>query len=221
MSKYDIIAFDLDGTLTDPSPGLVEGFLYCFKKLGIDAGDKESLRRYIGPSLFDLWQVDFGFTPDEANNAIEVFREYYNIYGWWDNKPYDGIYDTLRRLREAGKTLVLATSKPEETAKKVLKLFGLTEYFDFVGGAGSHKKDQKWEVLAYSLSSVGVDMSDKEALARCILVGDRCYDAEGAMKCGIDSMGVLYGHGTLEEIESSGFTLIAEKVEDIASLLIK
>ena len=221
MSKYDVIAFDLDGTLTDPSPGLVEGFLYCFKKLMIDAGDRDSLRRYIGPSLFDLWQVDFGFTPDEANYAIEVFREYYNIYGWWDNKLYDGIHETLERLRAGGKKLVLATSKPEDTAKKVMRLFGLDKYFDFLGGAGSHQKDQKWEVLAYSLSSIGIDTDNKEELSRCILVGDRCYDAEGAAKCGIDSMGVLYGHGTPQEIEKSGFTLIAETVSDIADILLK
>lgn len=220
MSKYEVIAFDLDGTLTDPSHGLIEGFAYCFSKLGIKIEDPASLAKYIGPSLFKEWQVDFGFTPDEANHAIEVFREYYNIYGWWDNTPYPGVYEMLSRLRAAGKRLVLATSKPEDTAKRVLNLFGLTEYFDFIGGAGSHKNDQKWQVLAYSLSSVGVDLADEEALSRCILVGDRCYDAEGARRCGIDSLGVLYGHGTREEIESSGFTLTVEGILDIPDVLI-
>ena len=220
MKNYECIAFDLDGTLTDPANGLIQGFMYCFRKLGIDYKDKESLRRFIGPSLFEEWQTEFGFTPEEANHAIEVFREYYNIYGWWDNKPYDGIHGILSRLKAAGKTVILATSKPEDTAKKVLRLFDLTKYFDFIGGAGSHKKDQKWEVLEYSLSSVGIDTSDPLALSKCILVGDRCYDAEGARKCGIDSMGVLYGHGTEEEIKSSGFTLIAREVEDIANFLI-
>lgn len=220
MSKYDVIAFDLDGTLTDPSRGLLLGFEYCFKKLGIKIEDKAALAKYIGPSLFEEWQRDFGFTPDEANHAIEVFREYYNIYGWWDNEPYEGVYDMLRALRAAGKRIILATSKPEDTAKKVLNLFGLTEYFDFIGGAGSHKNDQKWQVLSYSLSSVGVQLDDRESLARCILVGDRCYDAEGARRCGIDSMGVLYGHGSFDEISSSGFTLIAEKMSDISRILI-
>ena len=208
MSKYDIIAFDLDGTLTDPSDGLVAGFVYCFRKLGIPYSSRDELKKYIGPSLFDEWQRDFGFTPDEANDAIEVFREYYNIYGWWDNKVYPGIVELLTNLRAAGKRIILATSKPEDTAKKVLNLFGLTEYFDFIGGAGSHKKDQKWEVLEYSLSSVGVTLEDKEALSRCILVGDRCYDAEGARICGIDSLGVLWGHGSDEEMNSSGFTYL-------------
>jgi len=196
MKKYDVIAFDLDGTLSDPARGLIQGFVYCFKKLGIPYESEESLRKYIGPSLYEEWQEDFGFTPDEANDAIEVFREYYNVYGWWDNTLYPGIPEMLDSLRKAGKTVVLATSKPLDTAKNILELFGLTKYFDFIGGAGNHQNDQKWQVLNLSLTSVGIDINDKNALAKCILVGDRKYDAEGAKICGIDSMGVLYGHGT-------------------------
>ena len=220
MKRYDVIAFDLDGTLSDPARGLIQGFVYCFKKLGLPYENEESLRKYIGPSLYDEWQEDFGFTPDEANYAIEIFREYYNIYGWWDNVMYDGIPEMLKALKQSGKKVVLATSKPLDTAKKVLDLFGLTEYFDFIGGAVSHQNDQKWQVLNWSLSSVGVDLTDTESLAKCILVGDRKYDAEGAKICGIDSMGVLYGHGTKDEIESSGFTILVNSVSDIAKALI-
>ena len=220
MKKYDVIAFDLDGTLSDPAKGLIQGFVYCFKKLGLPYENEEDLRKYIGPSLYEEWQEDFGFTPDEANDAIEVFREYYNIYGWWDNDLYDGIHELLAALKKAGKKIVLATSKPLDTAKKVLELFGLTGYFDFIGGAVSHQNDQKWQVLNWSLTSVGVDINDPDALAKCILVGDRKYDAEGAKICGIDSLGVLYGHGTEEEIYASGFTLFANTVEDISKILI-
>ena len=219
MSKYDIIAFDLDGTLSDPSDGLIAGFIYCFKKLGITVPDKEMLRKYIGPSLYDEWQRDFGFTPDEANHAIEVFREYYNIYGWWDNQLYPGIHELLGSLLRAGKKLILATSKPEDTAKKVLELFGLTKYFSFIGGAGSHKNDRKWEVLEYSLTSAGVDTEDRTALSRCILVGDRCYDAEGARICGIDSLGVLWGHGSDREMRESGFTRLAKDTAEAYRIL--
>ena len=220
MKKYDVIAFDLDGTLSDPAKGLIQGFVYCFKKLGLPYENENDLRKYIGPSLYEEWQEDFGFTPEESNNAIEVFREYYNIYGWWDNEIYDGIPEMLSELKKAGKKIVLATSKPLDTAKKVLALFGLTDFFDFIGGAVSHQNDQKWQVLNWSLSSVGVDLNDAESLSKCILVGDRKYDAEGAKICGIDSMGVLYGHGTEEEIYSSGFTLYASSVADISKTLI-
>lgn len=220
MKKYDVIAFDLDGTLSDPAKGLIQGFVYCFKKLGLPYDTEESLRKYIGPSLYDEWQEDFGFTPEEANDAIEVFREYYNIYGWWDNELYDGIPEMLASLKQAGKKIVLATSKPLDTAKKILELFDLTKYFDFIGGAINHQNDQKWQVLNWSLTSVGVDIGDKDSLAKCILVGDRKYDAEGAKICGIDSMGVLYGHGTEEEILSSGFTVTAGSVSDITKVLL-
>ena len=220
MKKYDVIAFDLDGTLSDPAKGLIQGFVYCFKKLGIPYTDEEELRKYIGPSLYEEWQEDFGFTPEEADAAIEVFREYYNIYGWWDNTLYDGVADMLKELRAAGKKIVLATSKPLDTAKKILELFKLTDYFDFIGGAGDHQNDQKWQVLNLALSSVGVDITDKDALSHCILVGDRKYDAEGARICGIDSMGVLYGHGTKDEIDRSGFTMTAETVKDIVKKLV-
>ena len=220
IKKYDVIAFDLDGTLSDPARGLIQGFVYCFKKLGMPYETEESLRKYIGPSLYEEWQEDFGFTPDEANNAIEIFREYYNIYGWWDNDLYDGIPEMLDALKRAGKKVVLATSKPLDTAKSILKLFGLTKYFDFVGGAISHQNDQKWQVLNWSLSSVGVDLNDPASLAKCVLVGDRKYDAEGAKICGIDSIGVLYGHGTEEELLASGFTALVENVSDISKMLI-
>ena len=111
-------------------------------------------------------------------------------------------------------------SKPLDTAKSILKLFGLTKYFDFVGGATSHQNDQKWQVLNWSLSSVGVDLNNPDDLAKCVLVGDRKYDAEGAKICGIDSFGVLYGHGTKEELEASGFTALVETVSDISKMLI-
>ena len=218
--KYDVIAFDLDGTLSDPARGLIQGFVYCFKKLGLPYENEESLRKYIGPSLYEEWQEDFGFTPKEANDAIELFREYYNIYGWWDNTLYEGIPEMLDTLKRAGKKIVLATSKPLDTAKKILEMFDLTKYFDFIGGAVNHQNDQKWQVLNWALSSVGVDLNDQASKEKCILVGDRKYDAEGAKICGIDSMGVLYGHGTIEEMEASGFTLLADTVSDISKTLI-
>lgn len=219
MKKYDVIAFDLDGTLSDPARGLIQGFVYCFKKLNMPYESEEWLRRYIGPSLYEEWQEDFGFTPDEANAAIEVFREYYNVYGWWDNTLYPGIAEMLSALKSAGKTVVLATSKPLDTAKKVLELFGLTDCFDFIGGAGNHQNDQKWQVLKWSLENVGIDVTRKDDLARCILVGDRKYDAEGARIVGIDCMGVLYGHGDYEELSSSGFTYLVNTVDEISALL--
>jgi phosphoglycolate phosphatase len=191
MKNYDVIAFDLDGTLTDPEAGLVAGFIYAFKKMGVaDYGSRESLRRFIGPSLYVVWQEEFGFNEVTVVEAIEKFREYYNIYGWWDNKVYDGIVQMLASLKASGKTLILATSKPEDTAIKVMRLFGLDKYFDYIAGASMNgSEDLKWQILTRALEKVRAEKYSS------ILVGDRKYDAEGAKICGIDSLGVLWGHG--------------------------
>ena len=216
MKSYDVIAFDLDGTLTDPEHGLIEGFIYAFKKMGVtDYGDRDSLRRFIGPSLYVVWQDEFGFNETTVVEAIEKFREYYNIYGWWDNKVYEGIREMLSYLKSQGKTIILATSKPEDTAIKIMKLFGLDVYFYFLGGAKGDNRDHKWQVLDYSLNAVNADRS------KAILVGDRMYDAEGARICGIDSLGVSWGHGTLEELNNSGFTAIANTPAEVKSYLCK
>ncbi|MBQ9084575.1 MAG: HAD hydrolase-like protein [Clostridia bacterium] len=219
MGKYSVIAFDLDGTLSDPSEGLLNGFEYAFKKLGIDYGERDSLRRFIGPPLFDEWQAEFGFTPEEAEKAILLFREYYKVYGWRENRVYDGIYKLLEELKRSGKTLVMATSKPEDQMIKIVRLFGFDKYFDFLGGAGSHKsRHRKCDVLEYALAAVGIGNSPEER-AECILVGDRKYDAEGASICGIASLGVLWGHGNYEEITSSGFSLVASTPAEVLGLL--
>ena len=215
MKKYDIIAFDLDGTLSDPSRGFIAGCKYAFNKKGMKCEDDERLKRFIGPALFNEWQICYGLTPDEARETVMLFREYYSIYGWWDNEIYPGVREMLKALKARGKKLILATSKPEIFARKILEKFSLTEYFDFIGAATSNlKRERKWEVLEYALNGVGATY-----LSRCIMVGDRKYDAEGAAMCGIDSLGVLYGHGSRDELEAAGFKYICESCEEVLKII--
>ena len=217
MKKYSTVAFDLDGTLTDPAAGLTSGFAYALSKMGVDFGDRSKLLRFIGPPLMEEFQAVYNMSEADAAETVRLFREYFSVYGWWDNKLYDGVCEMLCALKSEGCTLVLATSKPEIFAKKILRLFDIEKYFDFVGGASLDKsRVQKWQVLEYALSSVGSPKKEE-----CILVGDRKYDAEGAEICGIDSLGVLYGHGSREEIYAAPFTAVAERVEDVAAFILK
>jgi len=216
VKEYKYVAFDLDGTLTDPEGGLTSGFAYALTKMGIEYGDKKNLRRFIGPPLKAEFRRVYSLTDEEAEECVRLFREYFSVYGWWDNKLYRGVPEMLSSLKTSGKKLLLATSKPEVFAKKILRLFDIEKYFDFIGAATlDHTRVEKSEVLDYSLKSIGAE--DRGA---CILVGDRVYDAEGAVACGIDSIGVLYGHGSEEEIRASGFTYIASTVSDISKILL-
>lgn len=221
MSIYNIIAFDLDGTLSDPAEGLLDGFIYAFRKLGIDYGEREALRRFIGPPLADEWRREFGFTEAEADHAVELFREYYNIYGWWDNILYDGIRELLADLKAAGKTVVLSTSKPQDTATDILRLHKIYDYFDFISGHDylNRLREKKCEVLEYALVNLGVP-SGSAGRAECVLVGDRKFDAEGAAICGIDSIGVAWGHGTAAELAEAGFTHVVNTPSELRRVLL-
>ena len=120
MKKYDYIFFDLDGTLTDPEHGLVASFAYGLGKMGITWSDKSELKRFIGPPLYTEWQEVYDFTPEESSRALDYFTEYYQVYGWWDNVVYDGVHEMLERLKNSGKRIILATSKPEHLRARFL-----------------------------------------------------------------------------------------------------
>ena len=215
MKKYDTVLFDLDGTLTDPSAGLVSSFKYALDKMGVQYGTTESLKRFIGPPLYAEWKRVFDFSDEEANRALLTFREFYAVYGWWDNKLYDGIHEMLGALKGAGLVLAVATSKPEVFAKKVLHLFDLDKYFDFIGAADTDRtRDKKNEVIEHVFANIG-----QEKRAHAVLVGDRKFDAEGAAMCGIKSIGVLYGHGSYEEMSASAFEALFEEPSEVVEYL--
>ncbi len=216
MKEYKYIAFDLDGTLTDPESGLTSAFAYALSKMGLPFENKKSLCRFIGPPLKAEFRSVYNLSDADAEECVRLFREYFSVYGWWDNTLYKGIPQLLEKLKSDGKTLILATSKPEIFAKKILRFFDIEKYFSFIGAATlDHSRVEKADILEYALNFVGAEKKSS------IMIGDRIYDAEGAHSAGIDSLGVLWGHGTRAEIESSGFTYTAECISDIINILIE
>ena len=219
MKNYHTVAFDLDGTLSDPKRGLTSAFAYALSKSEVRFGKIEDLTKFIGPPLRDSFKEEYGLTEEQADTALDLFREYYSVYGWWDNELYRGVHGLLAELKAAGKRIILATSKPELHSGKILKLFDIKKYFDFAEGASlDSSRERKCDVLEYALSNVGITTADDKR--GVIMVGDTKYDIEGARICGVDSLGVLYGYGKREELVAEGATYIAESVEDIKKILL-
>lgn len=213
MKKY--LLFDLDGTLTDSMPGITRAVQYALKHYGIEETDLNRLKPFVGPPLQDSFKEFYDFPEQDAMDAIHVFREYYNDKGWLQNEPYEGIEDALKALKAAGRELYVATSKPEWMAKRVLDHFGLSCYFNFVGGADdAENRERKDDVIRYVMESCG--LTDP---AQIVMVGDRRHDIQGAHKTGLEAVGVLYGYGDREELEAAGAEWIAESVASLLSLL--
>ena len=215
MKEFSYILFDLDGTLTEPKEGITKSVAYALESFGIQAPDLDELCVFIGPPLKDSFMKYYGFDDEKAEVAVERYREYFRPYGVYENEVYEGIPEMLKALYAQGKTLVLATSKPTVFAEIILKHFGLRSYFSHVIGSeldGTRVK--KDEVVACALEESGVT-----DLEEAVMIGDREHDIFGAKKNGLFSIGVLYGHGSLVELEKSGADEIVGSVRELATKL--
>ncbi len=217
MKCYHTVLFDLDGTLTNPGVGITKSVEYALNRYGITVKDRGELYPFIGPPLVDSFMKYYGFSKEKALKAVEIYREYFRKTGLYENEVYPGIPEMLNTLKEAKKTLLVASSKPEEFVLTILKHFHLSDYFDFVGGAAMDEtRTKKEDVVRYVLQKAQV--SDPGS---AIMVGDRKFDVEGARAQGIDSMAVTYGYGSLEELTASRPDYLANSPQEVASLLLQ
>lgn len=208
---YRYLLFDLDGTLTDPGIGITNSVMYALGKFNAEIPDRSELYKFIGPPLKDSFQAYYGFSDEQCELEIGYYREYFKKRGMFENEVYDGIPDLLKRLKQYGKTLIMATSKPEIFAVEILKHFGLYEYFDVAAGASlDASRSKKGSVIGYALEKGGIKDNSS-----AIMIGDREHDVIGAKENGLDSIGVLYGYGAYDELKNAGATFIAVEPMDI------
>lgn len=212
---YKICLFDLDGTITDSAPGIVNSVIYALKKFGIEETDREKLLQFIGPPLTKSFHRFYGFTEEESWKAVEYYREYYAEKGIFECTVYEGLEDALKKIKESGRKILVATSKPEVYAKRIIEHFGLTKYFDYIAGmeldGGRGKKAQ---VIEYALETCKIKNRDE-----VLMIGDREHDVFGAESLGIDCVGVLYGFGSREELEKAGAKYVISRPEDLINIL--
>ncbi len=208
---YKYLLFDLDGTLTDPAEGITNSVAYALGKFGIEVEDKSTLYKFIGPPLVDAFAEYYGFSKEDSEKATAFYRETFSVKGLYENRVYDGVVDMLETLKSKGKKLIVATSKPEPFTMKILKHFDLLKYFDFVAAATFDSlRNSKDKVITYALEHLAI--KDKSEV---VMIGDRHHDIDGANLNGIDSIGVLWGFGSREELTVSGATNIAETIENL------
>ena len=210
--SYDVILFDLDGTLTDSAEGIVNSVVYALERKGIPYASKQAIRRFVGPPLQDSFRDYCGFSDEQAKEMVRIFREYFTQKGIYENAVYDGVPEMLDSLCKAGYILAVPTSKPEAFAEQILPRFDLAKYFTIIAGA-SMDGTTKPVVTRQALSRLATEPSD------CVLmVGDREHDVLGAKEVGIASLGVLYGYGDEEELRGAGADHIARTPSEIADM---
>ena len=191
---YKYLLFDLDGTITDSGEGIINSAIYALGKVGITIKDKRELFPFIGPPLYVSFKEIYHVKEELIPYAIECYREDYDSKGLYENKLYDGIVEVLETLYKSGYQIVLATSKPEHLALKILDYFQLSKYFTFVCGAVKNVRTSKTDVIAHALNSLNI--KDKKTV---VMIGDRKYDVIGAHDNNIDCIAAIYGGYSSED----------------------
>ncbi len=216
MKQYKYLLFDLDGTITDSETGITRCVAYALNYFGILVNDLRELSSFIGPPLLDSFKDFYNFTDEQATVAVAKYRERYADKGILENELYPGIEELLADAQKNDKTVILATSKPEIFAKRILDHFGLSDYFSFVAGSGlDGSLHTKTDVINYILQSNQITN-----LESVVMIGDRKHDIIGAKNVGIDSIGVLYGFGDYKELSDAGADHIAENIPALRKLLL-
>ena len=217
VKMYQTILFDLDGTITDSGSGIMRSILYATEQLGWPAPSEETLRSFIGPPLYESF-LHMAPSAEAAQQAVGHYRAYYQRKGMFENHVYPGIPEVLTRLKEAGAKLYIATSKPEEFAKKIITHFDLDRYFTGIYAASiDGHRSKKADVIQYALTEAQLAPT-KEAI---IMVGDRNHDILGAQQNGLDSIGVLYGFGEETELQEAGATFLVQSPKDLGAILLQ
>ncbi|MDI9520680.1 MAG: dTMP kinase [Bacillota bacterium] len=209
--KYQAVIFDLDGTLTESSLGVLNGIRYAFDKLKLEHPDEATLRRYLGPPLHQSLMEFSGFTPEQATLGQDYYREYYDVTGAYENMVFPGIRLLLHTLKNLGVYLSVATHKTMQTSIEVLKAFDLYRYFDTVQGPLIEEDPEPDKAELIRRANPGG--------LKAVMIGDRASDASAAHQNGHDSIAALYGYGHKEEFEKVGTTMFAECADDIYALL--
>ena len=214
MKKYDTLLFDLDGTLTDSTEGILKCLVYALERMGFEV--PEDKNRFLGPPLCSSFAEFCGMNEEQTREAISIFRERYSTVGLFENRVYEGIPEMLERLKKDGRRLMVATSKPEAYAVRICERFGLAPYLELIGGAElDGSRDYKDEVIEYVLGRAGI--ADRSGV---LMIGDRRQDVIGAHSTGIKCMGILWGYGSVEELSEAGADFIAETPGNAADILL-
>lgn len=215
MRPYDVVLWDLDGTIVDSAEGIYSSFEHTFRELNREIPDRASLRRFLGPPLVETFGELVGMSVVETKRAVDIYRENYHAVGAFQGKPFDGVVELIEIVRSRGIPTALATSKAETASRLVTDHFDLNRLFDvYACASDDDSRKTKEQVVAHALrtfASSGIDTT------RTVLIGDRIHDVEGAFLHDVDCVLVEWGYGTSDEFEQA--TASAASVADLRTIL--
>ena len=214
---FDVVLFDLDGTLTDSGLGVANGVLHALTAMGIEHPEQDELRKYLGPPLWTSFSDFAGVALEDLPLAVKHYREYYNETGAYENSVYEGIRELLSDLNTAGTRVAVATSKVDYAAVNILRHFKLDHHFEVIAGSDESGAERGTKALVIAHALKELQMSPETSI---VMIGDREHDIFGAQEHGLPSIGVTWGYAGDGELVAAGATQIVTTVAELSKALL-
>jgi phosphoglycolate phosphatase len=217
MKPYQNIIFDLDGTISNSEPGILNALKYALKQMDVTIAEDYDLSRFIGPPIHDCFKEHFFEDETDIAKAIHHFRVYYADKGWSENYIYDGMFALLQDLNQKGYTLFIATNKPQVFTDLILQHFNITKFFKLIKGVDIDNHHHTKAELIKEILECDYDIN----AANSIMIGDSKWDIYAADFLNVKTIGVSWGFGgTTAELHAFGAIKVANTVDELRSFLI-
>ena len=215
MAEFDYVIFDFDGTVVDTGEGIIKSLQYSFREMGREVPDMSDLKKFIGPPIHYSYTTYYGVSEDEVGEYIKKYRERYKVKGIYECRLYEGMTELLDSLKAKGIKIGIASSKPQHLIYSVADYLGVTGKFDAIVGVkiDDSNHSTKTGLVLEAMRQLGA--TDK---TKVLMVGDRCYDIDGAKGAGVKSCGVLWGYGNEAEFIEHGANYIVEKTDEVEKI---
>ena len=217
MGKYKAVLFDLDGTIMDTSEGILMSIEETAEIMGLKKLEPDVLRTFIGPPIEWSFEDKYDIHGDDLKKAAATFRDRYSNVNLLHAKPYEGIFELFKKLRENGIGTAIATYKKQDYTMKLLEHFGVDKMVDVIYGSDYEGKLKKSDIIDLCIRDLKVDNSE------VLMVGDSKHDATGAEAIGVDFAGVSFGFGfeVQDDINEYKHVIYVDRAMDLFDFIVK
>ena len=216
MANFDYVIFDFDGTVADTGEGILKSLQYSFVAMGDPAPELKDLEKFIGPPVYYSYNHFYGVPEEKVDLYVKKYRERYREKGIYESKVYEGLVELINSLKENGIKVGIASSKPESLIHSVGDYLGITDLFDAIVGVktDNSKHSSKAGLISQAMTDLGA--TDKN---KVLMVGDRCFDIDGAHEAGVKCCAALWGYGDEEEFKAHNADFIVKYPKEIKNLI--
>ena len=215
--SIDTVIFDLDGTLLDTLCSISTGFNFALKSFGFKERTIEEVRIFVGNGIKKAFEAALGSDADEQmiDDITAVFKEYYTAHLYEHTKPYDGIIEMLKALKEKNYKMGVVSNKYDAAVKALCSNYFSGYITAAIGECPGTARKPSADGIIKVMGALGSGFDN------IIYTGDSEVDIQTAANVNVPCISVLWGFKDEEFLKSRGGRVFAQKPQDVIDIIEK